>query len=151
MLPIPVPLIVWFGILGVVVLAAVVTLARSPRKSRKKSKRSSPSVPLKSTYLEAVNGRKGHTATVIFLHGMGQSSQEWKEYAETLNASMPHVRFIFPQAPTIPITILGGKFMFVSCLLAYIDLVASSTLFGEQGNANPVSICCFAGPRCLTR
>ncbi|KAJ3125614.1 hypothetical protein HK100_010713, partial [Physocladia obscura] len=49
-----------------------------------------------------------HTATVIFLHGLGDSGYGWQPVAEQLAPLFPHVKFILPNAPTIPITVNGG-------------------------------------------
>lgn len=49
-----------------------------------------------------------HTATVIILHGLGDSARGWQTGAELFAARMPHVKFVVPTAPTIPITLQGG-------------------------------------------
>ncbi|KAJ3409901.1 hypothetical protein HDU80_007916 [Chytriomyces hyalinus] len=55
-----------------------------------------------------VQATKPHTATVIFLHGLGDSGHGWSQLGETLSPMFPHVKFIFPNAPSIPITLNGG-------------------------------------------
>ncbi|WWC63890.1 uncharacterized protein I303_106495 [Kwoniella dejecticola CBS 10117] len=52
--------------------------------------------------------RKRHTATVIFLHGLGNSGHSWAHLAETLSDSLPNVKWILPHSPMIPITINDG-------------------------------------------
>ncbi|OMH80061.1 Acyl-protein thioesterase 1 [Zancudomyces culisetae] len=54
---------------------------------------------------------KKHTATVIFLHGLGDSGHGWSSIADSLSSSLPHVKFIFPHAPSIPITLNFGMSM----------------------------------------
>jgi phospholipase/carboxylesterase len=51
-------------------------------------------------------------ASVIWLHGLGASGNDFKPIVPHLNlpASLP-VRFIFPNAPEIPVTINGGYIM----------------------------------------
>lgn len=47
-----------------------------------------------------------HTATLIFLHGLGDTGHGW---ASTLaDVRPPHVRIVCPTAPTIPVTLNSG-------------------------------------------
>ena len=39
-----------------------------------------------------------HTATVIFLHGLGDTGHGWKDVGEMLQPSLPHIRWVFPTA-----------------------------------------------------
>ncbi|KAI9343460.1 Phospholipase/carboxylesterase/thioesterase [Zopfochytrium polystomum] len=55
--------------------------------------------------------RKNHTATLLFLHGLGDSGEGWSFLADTLQPQLPHVKFVFPHAPRRPITINGGMAM----------------------------------------
>lgn len=51
---------------------------------------------------------------VIFLHGLGDSPAGWSELKETLpsfHSRLSEIEYIFPAAPTIPITINGGMAM----------------------------------------
>lgn len=48
-----------------------------------------------------------HTATVIILHGLGDTGRGWSDFGPMLQASMPHVKFIFPTAPTVHHTCAG--------------------------------------------
>ena len=52
-----------------------------------------------------------HTATVILLHGLGDTARGWADFAPMLQMQMPHVKFVFPTAPTRPITLNGGMRM----------------------------------------
>jgi predicted esterase len=52
---------------------------------------------------------KRHTATVIMAHGLGDSGAGWIDLAENwrLRSKFEEVKFIFPNAPTIPISVVG--------------------------------------------
>jgi lysophospholipase-1 len=52
-----------------------------------------------------------HTATVIFIHGLGDSGAGWADAVEHMKARrkrLGEVKFILPNAPVIPITMNGG-------------------------------------------
>ncbi|XP_077405047.1 acyl-protein thioesterase 2 [Vanacampus margaritifer] len=60
------------------------------------------SVPLLAEAV-AVSGNEKETAAVIFLHGLGDTGHGW---ADTLTGiQLPHVKFICPHAPRIPVTL----------------------------------------------
>ncbi|KAJ8520554.1 hypothetical protein ONZ45_g2618 [Pleurotus djamor] len=49
---------------------------------------------------ETILPRNRHTATVIFLHGLGHSNATWRAaMAEAIAPRLPHALWIFPQAP----------------------------------------------------
>ncbi len=50
-----------------------------------------------------------HTATVIFVHGLGDSGGGWIDLAENWRrrSKFNEVKFVFPNAPNIPITVVG--------------------------------------------
>lgn len=56
---------------------------------------------------------KKHTATVIMAHGLGDSGAGWVSLAENWRrrSKFDEVKFIFPNAPTIPITVNYGMSM----------------------------------------
>ncbi|KAH8799989.1 acyl-protein thioesterase-like protein [Hyaloscypha sp. PMI_1271] len=56
---------------------------------------------------------KRHTATVIMAHGLGDSGAGWVGLAENWRRrqKFEEVKFIFPNAPAIPITVNGGMRM----------------------------------------
>jgi len=56
---------------------------------------------------------KKHTATVIMAHGLGDSGAGWVSLAENWRRrqKFDEVKFIFPNAPTIPITVNMGMTM----------------------------------------
>ncbi|XP_969230.1 acyl-protein thioesterase 1 [Tribolium castaneum] len=47
-----------------------------------------------------------HTATLIFLHGLGDTGQGWASAMAALRP--PHVKVICPTAPTMPVTLNAG-------------------------------------------
>jgi len=47
-----------------------------------------------------------HTATLIFLHGLGDTGQGWASAMASLRP--PHVKVICPTAPTMPVTLNAG-------------------------------------------
>ncbi|KAG0052124.1 hypothetical protein BGZ83_002950 [Gryganskiella cystojenkinii] len=47
-----------------------------------------------------------HSATIIFMHGLGDSGAGWQ-----LGEYLPHVKFIFPDAPNQPVTLNMGMKM----------------------------------------
>lgn len=54
-----------------------------------------------------------HTASVIFLHGLGDSGQGWAPVATMLskNPELSHIKFILPHAPVQPVTLNFGMRM----------------------------------------
>lgn len=54
-----------------------------------------------------------HTATVIVCHGLGDSGLGWSFLADEFASQkkLQHIKFIFPNAPSIPITVNGGMSM----------------------------------------
>ncbi|KAI0650840.1 Phospholipase/carboxylesterase [Trametes meyenii] len=55
--------------------------------------------------------RAKHTATIIFIHGLGDSGHGWKPVADMFSKDFPHVKWILPNAPTISVTANGGMSM----------------------------------------
>jgi predicted esterase len=53
-----------------------------------------------------VPAAKQHTATVIFVHGLGDSGHGWASIVENWRRRqrLDEVKFILPHAPRIPIT-----------------------------------------------
>ncbi|KXS12010.1 putative acyl-protein thioesterase [Gonapodya prolifera JEL478] len=52
-----------------------------------------------------------HTATVLILHGLGDSGHGWAPIATALAPLLPHVKFVLPHAAVRPITINQGMRM----------------------------------------
>lgn len=42
-----------------------------------------------------------HTATLIMLHGLGDTGDGWADVAKQFKAALPHVKFIFPTAAQV--------------------------------------------------
>ncbi|KAF9931851.1 hypothetical protein FBU30_009431 [Linnemannia zychae] len=68
-----------------------------------------------------------HTATVIFMHGFGDTGAGWAPVGEQLSTYLPHVKFIFPNAPALPITVNGGMLT-----PAWYDIKTISTIQHEH-------------------
>ena len=69
-------------------------------------------MPLK--VLEVVTGTPGDSpvATIIIMHGLGADGHDFVPIAEQLDlSSVGPIRFLFPFAPVIPVTINGGMAM----------------------------------------
>lgn len=47
-----------------------------------------------------------HTATVIFLHGLGDTGHGWASAMASIKS--PHIKYVCPTAPTIPVTLNAG-------------------------------------------
>lgn len=61
--------------------------------------------------LEVETG-KNPTASIIVLHGLGADGRDFVPVAEELDlAAVGPVRFVFPHAPTMPVTVNGGYVM----------------------------------------
>lgn len=61
--------------------------------------------------LECIEAQTGHspTATIVVLHGLGADGNDFVPLAQELDLSaVGPVRFVFPHAPVMPVTINGG-------------------------------------------
>ena len=56
-----------------------------------------------------VGPREEATAAVVWLHGLGADGYDFAPIVPMLG--LPHVRFVFPHAPSLPVTINGGMYM----------------------------------------
>ena len=52
-----------------------------------------------------------HSASVILLHGLGDSAEGWVDTAEELSKQFPYIKFILPTATEIPVTLNRGMLM----------------------------------------
>lgn len=78
------------------------------------------------------------TAAVIFLHGLGDNGDGWSFLEKQFARSMPYVDWEFPTAPTMPVTIAGGRAM-----NAWYDLWVTDSLFlSEEWRKHGMAICC---------
>ncbi|KAG9290371.1 hypothetical protein G9A89_007102 [Geosiphon pyriformis] len=55
--------------------------------------------------------RENHSATVFFLHGLGDSGSGWAPVTADIAKANPHIKFILPNAPYRSITVNGGMSM----------------------------------------
>ena len=53
-----------------------------------------------------VRPKGAHTATVVWLHGLGDNGTSWSQLLETL--PLPNIKWICPTAPTRPVAVFGG-------------------------------------------
>ena len=82
-----------------------------------------PSATLPSLEIETA---PAPTHAVIWLHGLGADGHDFEPVVEAFDASrLPALRFVFPHAPTRPVTINGGYVM-----RAWYDIV--STDFSQR-------------------
>jgi lysophospholipase-2 len=56
-----------------------------------------------------VNATTKHTATVIFLHGLGDTGHGWSQMFSAIK--LPYVRYVCPSAKVMPVTLNGGMRM----------------------------------------
>lgn len=49
--------------------------------------------------------RSTHTATIVFSHGLGDTGEGWRPVAHMLASQFPHVKWILPHAPALPVTV----------------------------------------------
>lgn len=54
----------------------------------------------------AVNRQENVSATVIWMHGLGADGHDFEPVVHMLN--LPHIRFILPHAPFLPVTLNNG-------------------------------------------
>lgn len=52
-----------------------------------------------------------HSATVLFMHGLGDTCDGWRQQAEEWAQQLPHTKFILPSAPVQRVTWNGGAAM----------------------------------------
>ena len=45
--------------------------------------------------------REQHTSTIIMLHGLGDSGAGWSDFGAEYGSTLPHVKWIFPNAPNV--------------------------------------------------
>jgi lysophospholipase-1 len=55
------------------------------------------------------NGDSDCNAVVVWAHGLGDTNKGWSATMRLLQSRMPHVCFLLPTAPVIPITFADGR------------------------------------------
>jgi phospholipase/carboxylesterase len=80
------------------------------------------------------------TAAVIWLHGLGADGNDFANLVPELNLSgCPPIRFVFPHAPTLPVTINGGYVMPAWYDIRGADLVSRQDAEGIHKSAQAIS------------
>ncbi|KAJ6610411.1 Phospholipase/Carboxylesterase-domain-containing protein, partial [Mycena sp. CBHHK59/15] len=85
-------------------IAAVVYLKRNPERHPTMA----AIAPLKFIAIPAISK---HTATVIFVHGLGDTGNGWKPVADMFRRDLPHVKWVLPHSPMMSVTANGGMTM----------------------------------------
>ncbi|GAA96906.1 uncharacterized protein L969DRAFT_54256 [Mixia osmundae IAM 14324] len=67
-----------------------------------------------------------HTASVIFCHGVTNTAAMWQFAAQELAPYLPHVRWVLPNAPRAPLTMLNGTISY-----SWFDIAAKGEAAGE--------------------
>ena len=89
-----------------------------------------------SKYLETIEieTAPNPTATVIWMHGLGADGNDFAPIVPELRlGSAPAIRFVFPHAPMIPVTINNGYVMRAWYDISYGDLEGKSRQADEKG------------------
>ena len=58
-----------------------------------------------------VEAKDTHTASIIWLHGLGADGYDFEPIVPELSLASDAIRFVFPNAPMMPVTINGGMTM----------------------------------------
>jgi len=94
------------------VAAFAATAANRSRSSLAAKASSAMSPALRYRAPIVVPARKQpHTATIVVLHGLGDTGDGWAGSAPELAAAVPHARLVFPHAPERPISLNFGMRM----------------------------------------
>lgn len=88
-------------------ILAVPSSSASSLSFREMSARAGPRIRQDGTTL-IVEPKEKHTATIIWMHGLGDTAEGWIDVASMFAPSLPHVKFILPTAGTLPVTLNGG-------------------------------------------
>jgi predicted esterase len=88
--------LIFFLVVGIVIFLML-------QAKQSKSKKEPP--PLKMIIIQPT---KKHSASVISLHGLGNNAENQRTICQPLAEKFPHIKFIIPQAPAIPVSMNGG-------------------------------------------
>ena len=81
------------------------------------------------------------TAAVIWLHGLGADGNDFAALVPELDLSTcPPIRFVFPHAPTLPVTLNNGYVMPAWYDIFGADLVGRQDSAGIQKSARAISL-----------
>ena len=87
-----------------------------------------PTMPLQVLEVQTGNPEDSPVATILIMHGLGADGRDFVPIAQQLDlSSVGPVRFLFPNAPTIPVTINGGYVM-----PAWYDILAADLVKRED-------------------
>jgi len=75
------------------------------------SSTASSSSSVEDKVLVVKNPKVKDTATVILMHGLGDTARGWEDAAHFISAKLSHVKFILPTAPVVPVTLNQGDRM----------------------------------------
>jgi phospholipase/carboxylesterase len=87
-----------------------------------------------SDYLDTVEIQTGEqpTASIIWMHGLGADANDFVPIVRELDLrDCPTIRFVFPNAPQIPVTLNGGYIM-----PAWYDIAAAGTDINRREDEN---------------
>lgn len=93
-------------------------------------------MPVTSELLETIELETGAnpTAAVIWMHGLGADGNDFVPIVKELNLTgAPAIRFIFPHAPKIPVTINNGYVMRAWYDVSFGDLEGNTKRADEKG------------------
>lgn len=85
-------------------------------------------MPLQVLEAQTGNTSDSPVATILIMHGLGADGRDFVPIAQQMDlSSVGPVRFLFPNAPTIPVTINGGYVM-----PAWYDILAADLVKRED-------------------
>lgn len=85
-------------------------------------------MPLQVLEAQTGNTSDSPAATILIMHGLGADGRDFVPIAQQMDlSSVGPVRFLFPNAPTIPVTINGGYVM-----PAWYDILAADLVKRED-------------------
>ena len=85
-------------------------------------------MPLQVLEAQTGNPEDSPVATIVIMHGLGADGRDFMPIAEQIDlSSIGPVRYLFPNAPTIPVTINGGYVM-----PAWYDILAADLVKRED-------------------
>ncbi|MDO9166822.1 MAG: carboxylesterase, partial [Rhodoferax sp.] len=79
------------------------------------------------------------TAAVIWLHGLGADGNDFAALVPELDLRhCPPIRFVFPHAPSLPVTLNGGYIMPAWYDILGVDLISRQDAAGIQRSAHAI-------------
>ena len=80
------------------------------------------------------------TAAVIWLHGLGADGRDFAAIVPELNLkNCPPIRFVFPNAPSLPVTLNGGYVMPAWYDIVGADLISRQDAAGIKKSENSIA------------